>query len=189
MRKVLFSVVISMVLIGCAFNDPNVLVIKPYQPKVATVTKGKSIKKIYIKSIQDLRDEPGILGSYEDSGNLYLVRTKTSMTTWVYDALQRALEYRGYVIVDAPTKGSLNLSISILSVNAQYKDLQNQDNMFGNLLFKVLYQKSIYGQKDSIKLSFRSYYESLPSQSEYEDYVYKMLDRAIDKIIKQANSY
>lgn len=189
MIKILSIALVVFGFVGCAYNDPNVLIIKPYQSKVTTLTKGKSIKKVYLKSVIDLRNDPSILGSFEDGGKVYLVRTKTKIITWVYDALQRGLRDRGYVIVDNPTKGSLNLQVAILSLNAQYKEYQNKNNMFGNLFFQVGYKRGIHSQNENIKLSLSSRYSSLPSQSEYEGYIYKMLDETIGKIIEKTDSY
>lgn len=189
MRKILCIALIAIGFIGCIYKDPNNLVIKPYKPKTTTLTRGKSIKKVYIKSVIDYRNDPEILGSFADSGKMYLVKTRTKMITWVYDALERGLRQRGYVIVENPTKGSTNLEVAILTLNAEYLAYQNQNNMFGNLVFEVGYKRSNVMHRDKIKISHSSWYSSLPSQSEYEIYIYKMLDEAIDKIIEKTNSY
>lgn len=184
MKKVLLIVLIGIAFISCS-SHPNNLIISTYSPKVYSLSKGKDIKKIYIKSVADLRENPALVGSFEKDKKLYAVMSHTRVATWIYDGLEKALEKRGYKMVQRPLKEALRVQVAISDLNVDYRNIKNADNTFGKLVLALSLDRGSNIKQQTIKISRQAYNSSIPSKKEYEVYIYEMLDDAMDKILKQ----
>lgn len=178
----------SILFLGCS-SKPNDLTFSLYQPKVSSKIRSVSIQKVYIKSVIDLRPNTRAIGTFESGNDLYLVETKTNLNVWFYDAIERGLKERGYKIIPDYKKGSIYIKVYITKATADYKQIKNSDDMFGKLKLKIEYKKGNLTQTDDIYISQSGYYGSLPDKEEYEEFVQRMLDKSVDKIVRKVSVY
>lgn len=183
MKRYIVVVLVFLGLLGCSSN-PNNLTISAYKPKIHSTTKGSIVKKIYIKSVADLRENPYLVGSFEQKGKTYAVMSNTRIATWIYESLERALLARGYKMVQNPLKEALRVKVSISKLNVVYINKKGMDNTFGNLVLNISENRGLYKNANKIKVSRQAYNSSVPNKKEYERYIKDMLSDAVDKMIK-----
>lgn len=184
MKWFLSFILIFVGFMGCSSN-PNNLTLSPYKPKIYTTSKGTGIKKIYIKSVADLREHPALVGSFEKDGKTYGVMSRTRVATWLYDALERGLEKRGFKLVQSPQKEALRVKVVISKLNVRYTNIKNSNNTFGDLVLGFSMDRGLNNQMEKIKTYRQTYNSSLPDKEQYEAYIYEMLDDAVGKILKK----
>ncbi len=183
--KWVFSICLCIFFSACSSTKPNMISINPYKSNYHKIHSSKTIQRVFVKSVLDLRNNPHILGSYAEGRKRYAVRTDTKMNVWLYKALNDALLHEGYEPTQKMSFDSLNVSVKIKSLNAHYFAHKRQNNMHLDLVLRVNYQRGIINESEEIKISRQTSYNSLPSKQEYERQIYNLLKSGIKDIIKK----
>ncbi len=185
--KYILSLCLAFMLSGCFKDEPNVLNIEAFKAKPHKTLNSKTIQRVFLHEVADLRANPHVLGSYKD-GKTYIIKTDTRLNVWLFEGLRNALIHEGYEISNKQTQDSLNISVQIENIDARYTAAKKQDNMLIDLSLRVTYKKYVYFKSENINISRKLYFKSLPSKQEFEKQVYEILKSAINGIILKANT-
>ncbi len=184
MRYVL-SLALAFFFAGCFHQDPDLITLPSYNPKAMKIHKSLSLQKVFIKSVQDLRGNSIVVGSYELDGGLCPVLTTNDIATWYYDALKLAIASEGMVNVDKAGFDVKNVHVKLLTLNLKY---DKNKNLTTKVYVNARYKYNHKEQSENIRLSTKEHFESLPSRSEVEFAIYNVLAQSVDKIsLKLAN--
>ncbi len=115
----------------------------------------------------------------------YGVLSDTKIALWIYEGLEKAFKKRGYKIVQNPTKRALKVEVDVLKLSVKHKANYQQDNTFGDLVLRLKLKSNSFLHVKNFEQKNWAKYLSIPTKKEYENMAYKMLESAMDKMIKK----
>ncbi len=169
---------------GCSVKSSNNLTIKPYTPKVYSIYKNNSIKKIYLKSVRDLRSNPKMVGMYEQNGKYYGVLSDVNVAVWLYEGLINAFKKRGYEVVQSSSPKALTVMVDVLDLHVNHYASYSKNNTFSEAVLKLKLKKDSFLHVKKFKTSNTDYFITIPSKNEYENKMRDMLEIVLDRAVK-----
>ena len=108
-------------LTGCTYKQTP-LSFTPYLPEQGQIVQGKTLQKVYLKSVMDMRTQNGIvaIATNKNGEKLGVATSATSIDLWLYEAVKKALEARGIVVVDHLVRDVPVAKIAIMELFATY---------------------------------------------------------------------
>ena len=108
-------------LTGCTYKQTP-LSFSPYMPKQGQIVIGKSVQKVYLKSVIDMRTKDSIVAiATNDRGEkLGTASAMTRIYSWLFDAATKGLQIRGVEVVDHPVKGVPVVNMALMELFATY---------------------------------------------------------------------
>lgn len=188
MRVGIGLILALLVLTGCVYKNTP-LTFSPYVPKPSTMVGGKSVQKVYLKTVIDNRPRQSIVASFTNTSgqNVGYATTSTAVDVWVHDALRRGLLARGYEVVVQPFKEAKTLEVSIDELFAHYNGtLLSGDNLTGTMQLSLHVKSGQTTTTKRVSQSQQQWHAPMHSSVAFKPFLERLmkdvLARAIDEI-------
>lgn len=106
---------------GCSYKQTP-LTFSPYMPEQGPIVMGKTVQKVYLKSVVDMRPKSSIVAiATNDKGEkLGSASSATPIDLWLFQAVKKGLEARGVEVVDAPLRDTPTVKLALMELYSTY---------------------------------------------------------------------
>ena len=178
---------------GCAYKkDNSPLNFAPYTPKNAPIIAGKTVQKIYLKSVVDKRESTSIVAAATNSSGEMIgtAVSATSIPLWLYESVKKGLEKRGIEVINTPQKDVKKVDMDLREFFSTYDgEIFEGKNMKAIMFVKLKIQDGQKTITKNISQSQNQWKGIVDEAADFKPFLQVLLNdittRIIENIVKE----